>query len=162
MNLDLGLNDGPEWIPGINNNIILLITAVVIVAWLFTNRIEKFTASMFATDDEYIREVRNVASYVGPYIGEIYLYLRNKYHISIPMFKPGGVNDPTLADPLLPIARTQIKSWIDSSKLRIKQKYGEAMLARLQPQYDIAYTQGDNGVLQVVNTNKATSTTYVV
>lgn len=167
--LTSGIDDGQQWISGINNLTIVLFAVLVFVAWLFTNRVEKFTTAMIVTDDEYIQDVKNTASYVGPYIGEIYLYLRGKYHTQDvlhpgtgPMFQPGSINDPTLSDPILPIARTQIKSWIDSAKLRMKDKYGEAMVTRLKPLYDITYTVAANGILQVINIFNGKAATYLV
>jgi len=148
---------------GIPQRTLLLIMVVVIVAWLLTNRVERFQV---LTDDEYSQDVRNVASYVGPYIGEIYIYLRAKYHAFDPSggpnFKPNAIDDPTLSDPLLPIARTQIKAWIDSSRLRAKNKYGDVFIDRMKPTWNLDYTQMEQGILQVNYTENGRRSVYFV
>src|SRR5437868_6424890 len=111
------------------NNPMLILILLAVVAYFWRNRVEMFEVIQpVVTPEEYYQDIRNINSYVGPYIGEIYTYLRAKYfdpenNVSLqPYFQPAGVNDPTLADPLLPIARAQIKAWIDSAKLRINKK----------------------------------------
>jgi hypothetical protein len=154
-------------VPGISNVTLFLLAGLVIIAWMLTSRVEKFMGRTVVTDEEYIQDIRNMSSYVGPYIGEIYLYLRAKYYDpikSIPgsMYKPGSITDPTLADPLLPIARTQIKAWIDTGKLRMKQKYGDTMITRLQPNWDLNYIQTTNGTIEVTHIENGKSATYIV
>lgn len=154
-----------ELLFGIPAQTFLLVLCVTIITWLLTRRVENFTGVV--TEDEYAQDVRNIASYVGPYIGEIYLYLRAKYYSAPlmktgPMFEPGGINDPTLADPLLPIARAQVKSWIDSSKLRMKAKFGQEFMDMLRSKWDLSYKQVANNVLEVTYVENGKSATYIV
>lgn len=158
----------PDMIFGIPGNTFLLILSVIVIGWILTKRVEEFAAARpVLTESEYIQDVKNLASYVGPYIGEIYLYLRDKYSAvkndpMPPMFQPGTVADPTLADPLLPIARAQIKSWLDSGKLRLRQKYTDAVLQQLSTTWDIRYTMQNEGVLQVTYVQNGKPSVYLV
>ena len=152
---------------GIPSQTFILIICVIIIGWLLSRRVENFTSVNALTEEEYNQEIRNVAAYVGPYIGEIYLYLRAKYYSAPtmqagPMFKPGGINDPTLADPLLPIARSQVKSWIDSTKMRLKTKFGQDLMDLWKSKWDISYKQAANGVIEVTNVDNGKSATYVL
>jgi len=156
-----------EIVPGMSTQTIILLAVLVFIAWMLTKRTESFMPGKgVITEDEYVADIREMSSYVGPYIGEIYLYLRGKYSDPIkpkgPMFAPGSVSDPTLADPLLPIARSQIKAWIDSAKMQMTKKYGQAMMARMQSNWDLSYTQTTDGVMQVVHNENGKSSTYLV
>jgi len=151
------------------SNQILIIIAILFLTYCLSKRIETFTgAKAIVTVDEYLQDIRNLNSYVGPYIGEIYNYLRAKYfnpekNISLgPMFQPAGLTDPTLADPLLPIARAQLKGWIDSAKLRITQKYGQVFLSQNAPKYDLFYEETTDKILKIVNVKNGEATTYLV
>jgi|SRR6478609_4353206 len=165
-------NENPPSILGISSRTFLLLITVVTVAWFLTRRVEMFQTTQItvsgrgiATESEFIQDIRNEASYVGPYVGEIYLYLRAKYFSNDKrgvMFQPGGIDDPTLADPLLPIARTQIKSWIDSNKLRLKDKYGEDFINRMTPTWNLSYEQKPNGVISITYVENGKKATYVI
>lgn len=156
----------PETILGIPGNTFFLIICVAVIAWFLTKRVEKFGgARPMLSDADYIQDIRNVAAFVGPYIGEIYLYLRAKYFTQGkvgPMFQPGGINDPTLADPLLPISRAQIKSWIDSNRLRMKTKYGEDFMSTIASKWDLSYVEKNGGIIEVSYVQNGKSTLYVV
>jgi len=159
----LGFDGIPDTILGIPGRTFLLIIAVIVISLLLTKKVENFTAARpIVTQAEYIQDVRDVAAYVGPYIGEIYLYLRAKFPNVGPMYQPGSINDPTLADPLLPIARSQIKGWIDSSRLRLKQKYGDAFIGPMSNTSDIAYNELNGGILQVTHVDNGKKSTYIV
>lgn len=158
-------------LPGMSNITLFLLVGLIVISWLLTNRNEHFMpGNAILSDREYANDIREFSSYVGPYIGQIYLYLRAKYYDAAitgvgtvgPMFKPGSIGDPTLADPLLPIARAQIKAWIDNCKMQMRQKYGDAMMERMQPKWDLSYTQSANGVLQVLHNEGGRSATYLV
>lgn len=156
----------PDTILGIPSTTLLLILSVAVIAWLLTKRVEEFSgARPFVTDVEYVQDIRNAASYVGPYIGEIYLYLRAKYYAegkTGPMFQPGSISDPTLADPLLPIARAQIKSWIDSNRLRIRNKFGADFSSKMEPLWDLSYVERNGGVLEVVYVENGKRSVYFI
>lgn len=166
-------SDNPPSLFGVSSRTFILMIIVVVVAWILTRRVETFQTIEMAigggksivTEGEYIQDVKNMAAYVGPYIGEIYLHLRSKYfseHKKGAMFQPGGIDDPTLADPLLPIARTQIKSWIDSNKLRFKTKYSDVFLQKMVPLWDLSYEQKQNGIIEVTYTQNGKKSVYVV
>lgn len=154
----------PTTLLGIPTYTFLLIIGVSIVAWFLTKRVEHFSsARALVSETDYIQDIRNTAAFVGPYIGEIYLYLRAKYsQDKVPMFVPGSINDPTLADPLLPIARMQIKSWIDSNYLRMKNKYGEELMNDFGKSWNLTYTENANGVIEVSYLQKGQKSLYIV
>lgn len=151
----------------------LLLVVIIVIGWILFNKNgtgkETFTGRKpVSTMDQYTDEIRAVAAYVGPYIGDLYLYLRAKYYDPVlgkalpPQFMPGSVNDPTLSDSLLPIARAQIKAWIDSSRLHIGQRYEVADLLKWQKFADLSYKELPNKVLQVFYTEFGKTTTYLV
>ncbi len=154
------------------NEQLLLIVILVFVTMYLSKKKEKFQGLEFSkpvvTKDEYIQEIRNLSSYVGPYIGDLYSYLRAKYfdpekNVSLgPRFQPAAINDPTLADPLMPIARSQIRSWIDSWKLRMKKKYGDTFIADMKTKYDLDYLETDTKVLKIVYVDNGTESVYLV
>ena len=149
-----------------------ILIAVIFVTIYLSKKKEKFQGLEFAkpivTKNEYIQEIRNLSSYVGPYVGEVYSYLKAKYfdsekNISLgPNFQPAALNDPTLADPLLPIARSQIRSWIDSHKLKMKSKYGDLFVDEMKPQYDLDYLETNTKVLKIVYIENGKESIYLV
>ena len=152
---------------GIPAQTFILVVCVVIIAWFLTRRVENFVGGGIVTEYDYNQEVRNLQAYVGPYIGEIYLYLRAKYYSAAtnkaaPMFKPGSIDDPTLADPLLPITRAQVKSWIDSAKLRMRTKFGQDFIDLYKSKWDLSYKQVTNGVLEITNIENGKTATYLL
>ena len=153
----------------LKDNPILIVVAILVVTYVLNKQVEYFTAvKAIITPEEYYSDIRNLNSYVGPYIGEIYSYLRAKYfdpekNVSLgPLFQPSGLSDPTLADPLLPIARLQIKSWIDSAKLLMKKKYDPEFLAEHAPKQDIFYEETPEKVLRVIHVKNGEAMTYLV
>lgn len=160
-----------------NNHLILIFVLILIIYFFSTtnNLKEMFTTlrnftnlSPIVTPEQYYQDIRVLSSYVGPYIGEIYLYLRGKYFDSVrnrslpPYFRPGDINDPTLADPLLPLARTQIKSWIDTSKLRLADRYGKDFVDKYKEIADISYIETPEKVLKVTYIENGNATTYLI
>ena len=160
-------------------HLILLIVAGLLLFYIFTYTNKERFLEMFTTlrnftglkplvtPQQYFQDIRVLSSYVGPYIGEIYLYLRGKYFDPVlnkslpPYYKPEDVSDPTLGDPLLPIARTQIKSWIDTSKLRLLDRYGEEFIKKYSEKSDIYYTESAS-VLKVTYIENGKSSTYLI
>ena len=149
--------------------LIVACLVIVLLTKLTATRVEKFSAVKAEMMlQSYIQEVRFIASYVGPYLGEIYTYLRAKYAdpasgIPMPMYyQPQTPNDAVLKDPLLSIARTQVKSWIDSEKARLSKVYDEVFLRDARRLYDLSYTEGANGVVTVTMIDKGQPQTYIV
>lgn len=156
-----------------SKNPILAILLLVIVTYVLSKRVEKFTnidllGKTIVTEEEYIQEIRVLSSYVGPYISEIYSYLRAKYfnpekNITLPPnFQPAGITDPTLSDPLLPIARAQIKGWIDSAKLRMETKFPREIKFKMATRFDVRYQETPEKVLKVTHVDNGKETVYLV
>src|SRR5690349_12867126 len=135
----------------------IVIIGVLIYMWMTLNRKELFTASTFVYPEEamvgeYQQEIQNLAAIIGPYIGDTYTFLRAKYLNSFkdspipPAYMP-GVNDPTLADPMLPQVRVQIKAWIDTRHKMYEQRYGVARVKNMSKTWDISYVEGEGKVL---------------
>lgn len=151
---------------------IILLLAVAAVVYLFLqNGIEHFVSAVpiEVTMEQYAQDIRVVASYVGPYIGEIYNYLRAMYtdpsnpsSIQSFSYQPALVTDRQLQDPLLPIARTQVKAWIDSAKTQIMTRYGEAFVNGAKKQHDLKYEMQSNGVLSVILIKDGEAQTYML
>ena len=115
-------------------------------------------------EEQYVQDVQNLAYTVGPYIGDMYTYLRSKYldqlNVPAPDFLPGDSKDPTFSDGLLPIAREQIRNWIDSNKFMMEKKYGIDKLSEYANVCSLTYKDGANGVLEVTYVNKGSSKSY--
>lgn len=136
------------------------------------NKTELFTPSTFtypeyAREGEYEQDVMNLAAVIGPYIGETYTYLRAKYLNSFkdspipPAYQP-GVNDPTLADPMLPQVRVQIKAWIDTHHQLWQSRYGVARVQEMAKKWDISYSEGQGKVLTVTYTQNGHKHVYMI
>jgi hypothetical protein len=148
-------------------NPLVLIVLILFFAHLCSRRVEFFTmGKTILTEDEYKQEIRVLASYVGPYLGNCYQFLQSKYSdpstgTFMPlMFQPGGVNDPTLADPALSVYRAHIKSFLGSAKLRMSKKYGQEFLDKYKRQYDIDYEQTGDRVLKLWYTMDGETQTF--
>ena len=146
----------------------LLVVIALVGLYVFwqSQTTEGFTdiKSLFApplvTREDYAREVRNLAEgTVGPYIGDIYLYLRAKGFdpvtgtASIPMYAPTSVADPSLNDEKLEVARLQVKGWIDSAKARWKQSFPAELMASMDPIWKLDYAESTNGKLIITYTD---------
>ncbi len=155
-----------------NTGVIIAIVAIVTFLMFYkqSHGIEGFasTVPIEITANDYAQDVRVVASYVGPYIGEIYTYLRNMYSDAsknsvLPIFyQPTSDADPTLKDPLLPIARKQVKSWIDSAKAQMVKRYGENFINGAKAQNDLRYDELGNGILHVVLVQNGQTGTFIL
>lgn len=150
----------------------LILLVVIAAVYFFYNKNEYFISRLppplVVTKEEYLQEVRNVSHVVGGFIGDTYNYLRAKYFDPVrqiskgPQFVPFGINDPSLADPLLISARSQIRAWIDVHKEKMKSKYSPEFLNIMKPQYDLDYIEAPNKVLQVNYVHNAKVTRYLV
>jgi hypothetical protein len=63
---------------------------------------------------------------------------------------------------LIPIARTQIKAWIDSAQSNFMRRYGKAFLSVASQSYNLTYKEEARGVLHVVMTENGVSQTYIL
>lgn len=151
--------------------ILVIVLVFLLTVGVFSNRIEGFSSVMLPhelTMHEYIQEVRVLASYVGPYIGEIYSFLRVKYanpDKNLPMppyYQPMADTDITLKDPLLPMARAQIVAWLDSANVKFVKRYGADFLAAAKQSYSLEYKVQTDDVLHVTMTEDGVSQTYIV
>ena len=146
-------------------------TLILIAALLYFSstlwNLEEFEAQRGPTQAEFVQNVRELAAIVGPYIGETYTYLRNKYlesfkdHPLPPAYTP-LLNDPTLADPLLPIARVQIKAWIDSAHKLWEMKYGIQRTKEWGTNWDLTYAEADTKILTVTYTQNGVKHLYII
>ncbi len=150
---------------------LFLIVAVLLTFYYINGKgIESFASAVpvEVTLDEYAQDIRVLASYVGPYIGEIYTYLRTMYsdasqNTALPIFyQPTSDDDPTLKDPLLAIARKQVKSWIDSSKAQMLKRYGDAFINSVKSQNDLRYETQSSGVLHIVLVQNGQIATFIL
>ena len=129
-----------------------------------TIKVELFTPML--TKSEYIQDIRNIVSYVGPYISDVYIHLRAQnldttaINAAPIAFQPMSDEDPMLTDPLLVICRRQIKAWIDSGKLMINKKFSNN-LQGWDKEYDISYSETSKA-LHVNHTYDSITTVYIV
>lgn len=159
--------------PSQTSTIILLVAVAVALFIIGRGSIglEGFMSAEVPMDialQEHAQDVRVVASYVGPYIGEIYAYLRTMYSdpskdvFLPPLYQPTSDTDATLQDPLLPIARTQVKAWIDSAKTQMANRYGDAFLTGAKLRNDLRYEEQASNVLHVILTQDGKSQTFIL
>jgi hypothetical protein len=150
--------------------VVIVIVIIVAAYFLSRSRVESFVSAVpiEITMEQYAQDLRVLASYVGPYIGEIYNYLRGMYSDpSQPStmqfsYQPASVLDKQLQDPLLPVARAQVKAWIDSAKVQIQARYGLAFIKGAEKQHDLRYETLANGVLHVMMIKDGQSQTYLL
>ena len=153
-----------------NNMSIVYVIVAVMALFLATSSwsLETFTNAVpvEVLTQQYKQEVRVTASYVGPYIGEIYSYLRAKYNDplgTLPLsFQPTSGADPVLKDPLLPIARSQVRAWIDTATEKLTKTYGKAFLSEAVKHYSLTYSVEADGVLKVTYVDNAVPQTYIL
>lgn len=155
-----------------NSGTVIAIVAIFAILFLFTRNtgIESFASAVPVemTLADYAQDVRVVASYVGPYIGEIYTYLRTMYsdasrNSALPIFyQPTSDTEETLKDPLVPIARTQVKAWIDSAKVQMNKRYGASFIDAAKALNDLRYEEKSNGVLHVVLVQDGVTGTFLL
>ena len=109
-----------------------VIVLVLVIYWNSSSSTENFISS---EDQEtilhyqYINDLRVIAGYVGPFMGNIYVYLRAKYLFDpespindqlMYLPKPG---DKVLTDSILPESRIQVMAWIDSENKIMQMRY---------------------------------------
>ena len=152
------------------NSVLIAIVAVVVLYLVFAgDTLESFSkvVPVEILAGQYAQDVRVLASYVGPYLGEIYNYLRVKYNDPVTGIPPPleylpTDNDVALQDPLVPKARAQVRSWIDSASQRFVKTYGSAFLSEAKKHFNLAYeVKGDN-VLHITLTDDGTSQTFIL
>lgn len=152
-----------------SKTVFVVLTAIVVLYFVWGQRVEAFQSvvPIEHTMREYEQDVRVLASYVGPYIGEIYAYLRAKYSDPGTMSSPSGYqpnkeDQVTLSDSLLPIARTQVTSWIDSARKMMLKKYGAVFLDAVKVKHNLTYEINEKGVLRVLWTKNGVLQSYIM
>ena len=81
-------------------------------------------------DEEYIKDVKNIAAYVGNYVGQIYVHLRSKQfdtvskNASVPMWEPKSIND---VEGVPQEAKHQIDVYMKSATKWLNNKYPESI-----------------------------------
>lgn len=104
-------------------------------------------------EQSYLSDVKFVSAYVGPFIGDMYTTLRAKNNdttiVDIPFDTRLKNGDPHLSDALLPIARQQVISWIDSFNAQCAIKYKIADLVEFRKRNDLEYNKNLDNSLTV-------------
>ena len=149
-----------------------MIIFVACLALFYYNKrtVENFTfGKIITSQSDYISDVRNVVGTVGPYVGDVYSYLRNKYsqpgstNVAPVAYRPQSKTDPTLNDPFLPIARTQIKAWINSSRAQWQKKYPVIDLLDWRKKFDLNYDEDPvTNQIAVTHVYDGKATEYIV
>ena len=101
-------------------------------------QVEEFNDTTY---NDYTQDIRNMVSYIGPYVAQIYSYLNGQSANS--MYIPTSPEN----DDILPIARGQIQSWIDSARKNMLDKYGQDTIDRYKSSWDLFYTIDKKGGL---------------
>ena len=152
MNTNAGLK------PSINY-IVLIIVALSL--WYFFFGGGKLLSEAFGQDmtmeesakaSDWASDVTILQGYLTTYITDTYIYLRAKYADILKSkglaYEP-AVGDAALADPSLVPARTQIRAWIDSWTLLMKNKYGDNVFETNNAARGFTYTQRPDGPIVV-------------
>lgn len=120
------------------------------------------------TLDDYATDVRTIAEgIVGPFIGDLYLYLRNKNFnpgtgaAIAPMYVPTTVGDEMLSDPVLVEARAQVIQWIEALRDKLSKKYDQKLRDAFAPQWDLTY-RVEAGRLIVRYTSRGSAADYIL
>jgi hypothetical protein len=132
-----------------NPDLILLLISIIVLAYLFNHNVEFFNDVTF---DEYIGDIKVMAAFVGPYVGDVYSYLRTRVKSSPPMYIPSSLSEND-GDHLLKLARHEIKQWIDSSRANIELKYSPEFLAKYRTQWDLFYKESNDGLIVSYRSN---------
>ena len=140
--------------------IISIIIAIIVATAAIYLTQSIWTVESFAEgyqEENYIQEVKVMHSYIGPFIGEIYNYLRDRYAPGTKMYIPQ--NGEGAKDPMLPLARSQITSWIDSAKTRISQQYD---VQKYNKNWDLSYIHNKDGTIGVTSVENGVIRKYIV
>jgi len=119
-----------------------------------------------ANEESYIFDVTFVKAYVGPFLGDIYTTLRAKNFNTtveeVPYSWKLTPGDKNLTDGLLPLARAQVISWIDSFDTNCNVKYSAADLLDFKKKNDLEYVKNADNSLTVNLVSDGVSTSYVL
>lgn len=123
--------------------------------------------------EEYARDIRYFASYVGYYIGGVYADRRDRLFNDATGFGVGNgwspkgnlINpDPALLrndDNILSTARFQLKTYLDSMLNYLKEKYSSELVKNTKFNMDYIQNQS-NGVLKITYIENGKITSYLV
>ena len=120
------------------NYMIIFVALLIIISYAMNVQVEEFNDTTY---NDYTQDIRNMVSYIGPYVAQIYSYLNGQSANS--MYIPTSPEN----DDILPIARGQIQSWIDSARKNMLDKYGQDTIDRYKSSWDLFYTIDKKGGL---------------
>lgn len=145
------------------STLLLLLLGVISLYLLYKPCYETFTGSYPGTtyphigryslapalvdDEEYIKDVKNIAAYVGNYVGQIYEHLRARQFDpvskkpSTPMWLPKSVND---IEGVPQKAKHQLDVYMKSATKFLKEKYPEKI--RKASAWGIYHEMKDNNI----------------
>jgi hypothetical protein len=135
---------------------------------------EKFVSfgTTIVTKEEYIKDIKNIAAFVGDYIGSIYFDRRNRLFSTtdsasaLPLtWQPNTPFDPILIEDdhnTFYNARKVLTTYIDGAIEWINSKYSNSFLAQMSPEWDISYIVNSNGVLTISYTSFGNTREYYI
>ena len=161
---------------------LLLFFCLMLFCLIITGKssIENYTARFSLNEPvvnqaEYEKDIRFFASYIGAYLGDLYLHLRAKQfnpyskgaYASPPNWIPVTLNDQLLQfdvlDPMdhsSELSRQQAITFLDSVKEQIQQKYSISQLQQWSPLWNLNYTRNDKGMITVFYTENGKNFVY--
>lgn len=126
--------------------VLALMLVVIVVWWRSQPKISKFT---IGTPEQWDNEVLGLYGFISPYLSEVYVYLRSKYADQLhdkPLYLPKS-GDVMLQDSELITVRAQLKAWIDSWTLFMRQQYSVAFVQENMKRHSFSYTDNTDGTL---------------
>lgn len=120
------------------------------------------------TYSQYANELQQQLAFLGGYMTDIYVHLRDQYRQAIdqPVDNADGfipdISSPVLDDPLLPRARKTIKHWIEKENAALKRKYGDEFIKAAASYDSFDYDITPNGRLLVTVVQNGQRQTYPV
>jgi hypothetical protein len=145
--------------------IFLIITFIVYI--LYDPIVEQFTGnpmvSPLVTDEEYIRDVKNIAAYVGDYVGGIYLYLRAQKFNPVtksavdPFWEPSTAKD---VESVSERTRNDIHVYLLSAEKLLDRKYPKAI--KQGSLYGISHSMNEDGTITIYYKNDGFVRKYLV
>ena len=122
--------------------------------------------------NEYIKDIRYIASYVGDYVGTIYYDKRNQLYDSSSStsappidWQPRDENDPILqqdTNNMFAKARSVVKAYLDSAFIWISGKYDTLLLNEMAHQFNIRYNVNNNGIMTITFVSFGNSRKYYI
>jgi len=135
----------------------------------YTCTYENFKGGRFSlkhplvNEEEYIQDVKNIASYVGDYVSQIYLNLRSKQfnpvtqEASVPLWEPKSISD---VKHISHQSRHQIHSYLKSAEDWLKQKYPDTI--RDSSKWNIHHEIDNDGFITIYYKTNGYIKKYIV